>query len=1688
VRSLTTLSLGGDISGSGRLTKASIGTLRLTGNSSYSGGTIVSGAGRIEVGSDTALGTGALSMEAAGAVLALADPAVGVTLANNVTMSGQPLVMEMGNAGTVFGLAGGISGRRDVTMQGGGGTLLLSGNNSGHRGSINVGTGVLAVGSNAAVGSQGQIRLSNGTTLAFAAAGIDIDTAVINAIGAGNVVASIDTGSFNGTVSASLRDAGGTGGETLALEKRGTGILTLSNPNTPAGGGSTLGGGITVLEGTLNLTGALAGDIGMAPGTTLAGTGRQTAGDVTMLSGSTLAPGDATAGPGAVGTLSLNTLFMSAGTTASFDLAAPGASDLVVVNGPLQLGGSLNVNPLAGFGTGTYTLFTYGGALSGSLALGTLPAGYLYSLSAGGGTVNLLVSLTDFYWDGNGPAGDGVVNGGSGTWSTAATNWTNQAGTGIEAFQAGGTAFFTGTGGVITLADSASFGQLNFEGNGYVITPAAAQALSAAGGVISVSAGNTATINSVLAGTGGLAKNGSGTLVLSGANTVTGGININGGTLAVTNAAALGPDAVFINGGLQTLRFDASMTVENTINATGIGYNIDTGANTVILNGSLSGDGADKLGTGTLVLNNAINAQPNTLAVFNGTLIVNGGVQGDVSGGTVSAIGGTGTITGTLATSGTLTPGAAPGQAGTLTVGALGLNSASTSLFDLGALGGVNDLVVSNGALTINGTLNINPLAGWNVGTGRYTLFTYAGALTDNGLDLGTSLTSGAPTGVSYAIDTSVAGQVNLVRSYAGNFNWDGAGPAADGVLQGGTGTWDGSATNWANDPGTFNLAYVDGTTTVANFGGASGGTVSLAGDRTAGTVNFTTAGYRLTGDALTLAGAATISVASAITAVIDSEVTGASGLTKTGGGTLFLAGANSYAGDTALGAGTIAVGSNAALAASTLMMADGTTLAAGADNLVIANAITTAGVGTIDTGTSIFALAGGISGTGTIAKAGTGTLVLNTANSYAGGTALGAGTIAVGNDGALGSGALAMAGGTRLAAGAAGLSLANAISTAGVGTIDTGASTLTLTGVISGPGSIAKAGTGTLVLAGANTYAGGTALGAGGITVGSNTALGTGALTAANATTLANGGTALSLANAIALTGPGFTVDSGAATASFTLAGAISGAGGLAKTGAGLLTLSGASSYTGATTVTAGTLNVTGSLASAVTVQSGAAITGTGSMAALTVAAGATVNPGVPGTTNVGTLTVGGPASLLGTHVVDIAGATTDRVTAAGALTVGGTLTIGSFTGIPLFNQPYVIASGASRTGTFGTVNGLSLFGPAFNAAVEYTGTAVNIRLTAGSLVAAANLVGGATGNALEAGAAFDRAVLLGYNPQAFAALYTSGNALPRALLEISGEQRATERRVVLETSRVFRETALDRLNLGLASLAGQQVRRGDVDTGAVTFWLRGAGAWGTADTSGAATGFTTEQRGLLTGIDWALDGLTVGAMFHYTSTDIDYRVLGGSSNVETTGGTFYAGYRQPDAGLVANAGLSVVGARTTGARAITLPGLVQTLQGRTTGTSYQVFGELAWDIAGSAGARVEPFARLTYAQADMNGLVETNGIAALRAPRRTYDLAVANLGLRVGTNLADKVNLNASAAWQRTSGAREATTIIGIPAVGQNAAIRSVALDPDAALLQADIGVHLSDRARLNVGYSGLIGKNNSDHAGRATLSFAF
>jgi autotransporter-associated beta strand protein len=167
----------------------------------------------------------------------------------------------------------------------------------------------------------------------------------------------------------------------------------------------------------------------------------------------------------------------------------------------------------------------------------------------------------------------------------------------------------------------------------------------------------------------------------------------------------------------------------------------------------------------------------------------------------------------------------------------------------------------------------------------------------------------------------------------------------------------------------------------------------------------------------------------------------------------------------------------------------------------------------------------------------------------------------------------------------------------------------MTISNVIAGTGQVVPENFGQLTLNGANTYSGGTALGYSGnaftgtIFFNNGSAFGTGTITLQSlgngATLSAQGSSAMTIANAVSVTntttntltsipagvtfsGPwtltgGLTLNlNGAANNLVTISGVVSGGGYLSKGGAAILTLSGSDTYTGATTISGGMLNIT--------------------------------------------------------------------------------------------------------------------------------------------------------------------------------------------------------------------------------------------------------------------------------------------------------------------------------------------------------------------------------------------------------------------------------------------------------------------------------------------------------------------------------
>jgi hypothetical protein len=114
------------------------------------------------------------------------------------------------------------------------------------------------------------------------------------------------------------------------------------------------------------------GGLVVTNGATLLGNGTL-AGNVTVL-------GTYSPGIGGVGSIySSNDLVFGSTAVINYDLGT--LSDSTTVNGNLTLGGTINVSNSGGFGVGTYTLFTHTNVVSGTLTVGTLPAGFSATVS-----------------------------------------------------------------------------------------------------------------------------------------------------------------------------------------------------------------------------------------------------------------------------------------------------------------------------------------------------------------------------------------------------------------------------------------------------------------------------------------------------------------------------------------------------------------------------------------------------------------------------------------------------------------------------------------------------------------------------------------------------------------------------------------------------------------------------------------------------------------------------------------------------------------------------------------------------------------------------------------------------------------------------------------------------------------------------------------------------------------------------------------------------------------------------------------------------------------------------------------------------------------------------------------------------------------------------------------------------------
>jgi len=700
---------------------------------------------------------------------------------------------------------------------------------------------------------------------------------------------------------------------------------------------------------------------------------------------------------------------IGAGLTGSGDLTKLGLGTLTLT-GASVIGGNTHVN-------GGTLRIAAGGSLSSD-------QGYIGEGAGQSGAV--IVTGTDARWINDSHIYVGHDGAGALTIDNGATV-SNAAGTVGVLSGSRGVATISGTGSTWTNAQDIRIGEfgegfLNVTDGGTAIASGTLALGLRAGseGSVSVSGpgSNITTESTVVIG-----NDGTGVLTIADGARVSGMQSLiafwagSHGTLNIGAAAGEGPAAAgefavptltFYDGD-GTLVFNHSNTdlvfstvLDSMSIGTGTGtHRVEHYAGTTLLTGDSSGfSGTTMVSGGTLLVGNA-----GGTGRIGGTMLV-------ASGGT---LGGSGTVgTTTVADGGHLAPGNSIGK---LTVdGNLTLTAGSFLDFELGAPGagaaaGTGDTIAVTGDLTLDGTINLSQSADAGDGTasfGYYRLITYGGNLDDRGLAVGNTPMLGAP--ARYAI-TAGGGNVDLLIAEPG-----------DDRLQywiGGDGIWNGTNTTWRNEGGVVPEAWASHH---AVFKGTPGNRIAVEGVQSFQGLQFVDDGYRLEGSGtLQIDGSdrpdnrAEIRVLAGETATIATRITGTGGLDKTQGGTLVLAGNNSYSGGTAISGGTLSIASDANLGeASGGLTFDGGTLHNSSAIMTGRAILLDAGGGTFRTDQNL-TVHGTISGAGALTKTGRGILQLTGSNDYNGGTTISAGTIHAMASGALGSGPVRITAGGEL-------------------------------------------------------------------------------------------------------------------------------------------------------------------------------------------------------------------------------------------------------------------------------------------------------------------------------------------------------------------------------------------------------------------------------------------------------------------------------------------------------------------------------------------------------------------------------------------------------------------------------------------------------------------------------------------------
>src|SRR5450830_658666 len=287
-----------------------------------------------------------------------------------------------------------------------------------------------------------------------------------------------------------------------------------------------------------------------------------------------------------------------------------------------------------------------------------------------------------------------------------------------------------------------------------------------------------------------------------------------------------------------------------------------------------------------------------------------------------------------------------------------------------------------------------------------------------------------------------------------------------------------------------------------------------------------------------------------------------------------------------------------------------------------------------------------------------------------------------------------------------------------------------------------------------------------------------------------------------------------------------------------------------------------------------------------------------------------------------------------------------------------------------------------------------------------------------------------------------------------------------------------------GQVSLSG----RSEIKPNESRVWLQALNNASTFDQPAGQKSFEQDTRGLVMGVDWALDN--------------EWRMglLGGKSQSKHKANRFEGGLDSWHVGTYAlhQSGpmalrLGAIHSQHYGKteRNVEFAGYKDRLTGNHNANSQQAFAELGYNL-GSDSLSAEPFASLGYQRYSRQGYTEKGGEAALKADAQTQSNFNTTLGLRTASikHMDNKMSLapRLSAGWKHLYGSVESTSTQSNQVTGDIFNTKGITRDRDTLVVEAGLDLNLSARHSIGVAYNGEVGNSSRTHGvmGQWKMSF--